>query len=512
MANAGSAALDKQFSLAENAEARSALKDALAPYSASISADWIGYLGRDMRLLELIRIRRHLMESDRLRRCDTDAARALADFLSIQAIGPLCRGQFESDPACPADLGALFRWAAERLHTYGVDQSRCLRELAVRVADWCSSQGLESVQIVDSPLGGTVPAKVIASVLKSRGIDAQVSEFLAPRLEKHSRLHSIRSAALVFCKQLGTADTVVLFPDEVVTGTRFRKLYRALSKLLGDRLVPIAMHTSDAAAKKADKAKLQKLRVELSLTRTGRGGAPTFTTFPHVPLMKIDQGAPMVSASPFFWGEVDLCAGKRKVNFVFGLVNEFRTIAQELLTSNVRTFDELWNILREDSSGCKTVGHEPFIKQTLDRMLPLIRWDELEDRARITFGDEYVGSRQSIDDAWVVRRHEWVLREIYEQLLPHCEDKSVPNAAGVIFNVLKYLFMARGGMERRSLPSDRDFCEYTIPYAFPLRCFHDELVRLVSDDTVGKAECFRTRLGIESARPRFHPFSDSSLQ
>ena len=152
--------------------------------------------------------------------------------------------------------------------------------------------------------------------MRANGIDVHVHEFLSPRLEKHGERHSIRAAAKSLCEGIPEGSGLVFYPDEVITGTRFRKLYAALSKLLGDRLVPIALEVRSVGAAVLSGDQLSRLHAILNTGKYATDGVPTHKIFPPAALIKIDDGPPIVASSPFFWAEVDLCAGKRKVNFV----------------------------------------------------------------------------------------------------------------------------------------------------------------------------------------------------
>jgi hypothetical protein len=387
---------------------------------------------------------------------------------------------FQPDPNCPPDLDRLYKWGAQQLHEYGKEQAECLATVASALARWSATMSHNMVVVVDSPLGGTVPAHVLSGALKKYGVSSEVREFLSPRLDQHAKKYSLKKAAADFCRSLPDGDYPVVFPDEVLTGTRFRKLYKALGKHLKSRVVPIALSVQSWSGTSRDSQKLERLRTELNALDCAKQGAPVFTEFPVGACVKVDEGAPVTLSAPFFWAEHDLAAGKRKVNLIFSLIDQIKTIANDLSDKHGTSIHKLELMWSQASDGTLITQSQPFLRMIVPGFVAQIDWESIEEQARDAFKAEYTGasSPRYLED--VRGRLNWLWNVIYDQLLPQCSQPlGGGDEAGMVCNALRDLYALAHGERRRPLPRDRDFCESTIPLAYPDLAFHEELVSLV---------------------------------
>jgi hypothetical protein len=376
---------------------------------------------------------------------------------------------------------------ASQLHDYGRDQSNALARAANIVATWCRSARIGRVAIVESPLGATVPARVLAEVLAHHGIQASTHEFLAPRFDKGGKRYSIRQAAKAFCASLPDGSHPVLFPDEVITGTRFAKLYGELEKHLADRLVPLAFQTWDATrAKPVPTKAAERLHTILSRKRTRFQGLPTKFAFPAALQFPLDSGAPFCASSPFFWAESDMFAGKRKINLLFGLIHSFRTIVEQLRDPHSAMLNHLCGVWGRSTDGSTITGHEVFLREILPRCTRALDWTLIDTNARTAFGAEYQGTAPDLHDGGVRDRMTWLLAQIRHQI-DGDPPISGPTEGWLVCHAVSDLFAFCSRPGSWVMPTNRDFCEYTLPFVPPFRELHDELVRLVVNDAMNQS-------------------------
>jgi hypothetical protein len=480
MSFSGSAQLAHQFEVMPSADADAAIRRILQGFPGGLSDSWVAYMARSLTRMRFFQIENRRTMSQQLRATGKPTAAALADFLEFQSIATPQR-PFAHDALAPDGIDKPYAWAAQRLHSYGELQSKQLGVVAAKLCRWAIEQGHPRVDIIESPLGATIPAQVIAGALRSHGIVVRIHEFLSPRLDRHGTKHSVRAAAKALAKHLASGDFPVLFPDEILTGTRFKKLHGALKKKLGSRLVPVGLEVASLVGVPPDEARLRELRTYLKGTSAAAEGAPTHTVLSPALSFKVDEGMPIVLSSPFFWAESDICAGKRKVSLLFGLIDLYRHIAHELSHPEGRAISVLSGLWGLSTDGIKSEGHEQFISQIVPPLAARIDWETIEASAKREFPDDYLGAHPNVSDDWVISRQEWILRSIYLQFSPTTEPTG-PSEAHTLLNALRALFASLDNSQRPPLPRDRDFCETTIPYALPMRAFHEELVRLVMDD------------------------------
>lgn len=472
--------LFQKFDLIPPDLAASEIRRTLHAFPEEVPQAWAEYLGRDMRTFKLADLNTRRIETATIRAAGTPLAIALANFLDFELVVGLAGMAFSADAKCPAGLEKLYRWGAQQLHAYGAPQAASLAQVADEIGQWCVAESHDRVIVVDSPLGGTLPAQVIGRLLQTRGVQAEIRQFLAPRLDKHAKKFSLKQAAAEFCRSLPSGGCPVVFPDEVLTGTRFRKLYRALGKHLADRLVPVALSAHSMTGSPNDSDKVKRLKAELSELKCAKQGVPVFTRLPTAALVKIDDGAPMTLSAPFFWAEMDLTAGKRKVNLVFSLIDQIKGLGQDLADKNGKLLFVLEHLWRESSDGLLISAAEPYLRQIVPKLVADIDWDAIGGAAREAFKAEYMGAAPPTDLQGVSLRFDWVLKAIYDQLTPTCSEWSGGGSpAGLVVNALRDLYAWTHGARRKAPPRDRDFCECTISLAYPDLAFHEELVSLV---------------------------------
>lgn len=486
MTFAGSWALARNFEAAPLDEILAAVRLSLESCPLSLDDADLKHLAAGATVMDLDRIKAIHEQMQVFRLSGHADAIALADVIEFLELTRLLRNPFEPDPQCPGSVSALVRWAASRLHAYGRPQSLILAKLAADISKWCEANRIGDIAIIDSPLGGSVPTQVIAAVLRRDGVRVTVHELLTPRLARHAHKHSIRAAAKRFCSQLASDSHYILFPDEFVSGTRMLKLYEALKRHLHGRLVPIALQVGHAGNPVRHHDNALKLIGILKECRKSLG-IPTFALFPQAAQFQVDRGSPFVAASAFFWSDMDLCAGKRKVNLLFGVLCQVRELSDELGNPDSQSMKVLCDLWRQSTDGTTYSGHEAELARILPPLVRSLDWAAIEAEARSAFPDEYLGQVQLANAMrGAVEKYNWIFEAIHRHAAESdAIDNSGASRAGLLSNALRDLFAYFNGHRRSPMPRDRDFCEYTLAYAEPLHAFHQALVHLVVTDVPG---------------------------
>jgi hypothetical protein len=414
-----------------------------------------------------------------------DKATAVADAIAVAPLASVIENPFAPDPAFPTEIEDLFRWAGTRLADYGSDQAAQLARLLSELAVWVRQCGYRDVYVLESPLGGTVPSVALSKILESHGVSAERVTFLAPRLKASTEKHCIRRAAQLLAQTRLTRSIPIIFVDEVITGSRFEKLYSELIRVVpADRLVPIAMEVHDYSLSPKDSHEAQRVGIRNRLRRTihAQNGAPVHRVFPPVPLIKVDAGKPFVLSAPFFWGEVDLAGGCRKVNFLFGLITEFKANCLALRNRSSNQMDAIKDMWKRAVDGSVYVDVDRHTEDILVHCAERFDWEKLEKEARRDFPHEYQGEPEpglvSDRKKFTDSRMKWLLAAIERAL-----EKEPEGYGGVFANALHHLFMYSVVLGREAAPRDRDFCEYTLPYSRPVKCFHEAIVEAIVERT-----------------------------
>ncbi|WP_322005111.1 hypothetical protein [Paraburkholderia tropica] len=480
----GPAELDVLMQPADPERAAALIRLLLNGYTGAVDEELISYLTAKVREIHAREIS-SVIEQRAIYRGGKPQAESVAfsDFLAVQCLSRLVDSHFDHDVIYPPSLVDVYEWGVCGLHQYALDQARQLARVAMEITSWCVAEGHSKVTIVDSPLGGTVPAQVMARVLEAEGIVVHVKEFLAPRLPRNSEKYSIREAVKNFIAEVELGNSPVLYPDEMISGSRFLNLYRALRKKLGDRLIPIALEVRSWNSTTGDTAvKTAEVVAEIRKNTANTASSLVHFRFPPSRQLTIDAGPPVIPNSPFYWGEVDTLAGKRKVNLVFDLINELRAISEAFKNPHSREILTLQRLWSKDTNGRIILGNLPYLQSVLPRAASQINWSNIEDAARTAFATEYVGKRPAVTPTHAIERLLWLKKEIVRDIDPVGVDNGKPSEAHVFANALQTMLNARAHGHRLPRPKNRDYCEYTIDYAMPLAAIHKKLVSLVVEE------------------------------
>ncbi|GAB7534275.1 hypothetical protein BGC_04800 [Burkholderia sp. 3C] len=422
--------------------------------------------------LEKIRIwnRRILANSAR-----DETGKAACLFWAAQAIANLVLTATALDPSKkhPAELTLAMERGAEGLYFVGKDQFSKLVHLINSIVMWAKSQEITTLFIVESPLGNTVPTQLLKLTCAAHSIPAEVRVWSAPRNDRRVRGRTVNDAASEFCDDLPETATVILL-DDVITGSRFIKLFDALREALGERsLVPAAMVFDRDRLTNFDRL---KHRVDQCAAELGFQHG--LTDFPAIPIFRIDAGELMRWESPVIWGESDLIAGKRKVNFIFTLINHLFDIAEDLIEDDSEYRHHLERSWQEDSSGqvySPPIPLKDILKNLCTRLNLFDFFKNLDKQAKAEFEDDYKGCVKYMDEKDVLDRWQWI-----EERFVEIASKSLNTTeAGFLWRACKDTFAATRHTHRPRPARDHDFSPYTLPYNPTIAAFNQRLLTLL---------------------------------
>ena len=241
---------------------------------------------------------------------EDDTGRAQRLFAQAQVLHEVLQERFDPRVVLPPLVTAVMSDAADGLFILGKAQFRRLKQLATDLADWISSKSFTSVALVESPLGNCVPTQVIEDLCRARGLPVRTIEWGFPRNDRAAVGRTLRDAAAAFAEQpeVATADCV-LFVDDVLTGTRFRKLAYSLRKEIGlSRCAAVAMRFEFPPTVGRSPYPRRSLD-KVADWGAAMGLRESVVEFPPLPVFAIDSDGPVYFESAVAWTDQDLVAG-----------------------------------------------------------------------------------------------------------------------------------------------------------------------------------------------------------
>lgn len=407
---------------------------------------------------------------------------AMRRFFAAQAMMDLLEGSLEASTSFPPLVKRVLKDGAEGLFKLGRPQFVRLAKLACELTGWLITRGHKTVTLVEAPLGNTVPVAVMREVAHLRGMNARIVEWGCPRNDRPSKGMTVRDSAKALATLPDVSDAeIVLFVDDALTGSRFRKMAGELRRMVGnDRVAVVAVRFrfhSGTGAKPFNVRDMGTVESWAEVMSLPQG----VVDFPALPTFNIDKHGSVYLASAMAWGDVDLVAGKRKTNLVFHLVERFEAIALRLAEPDgeCRRFleRELWS---RDVRGREFVCTPGLINQVFSRIFeeaPVADlFQKVRASARAAFPDDYLGRRFEFNEAQVRRRSDWLRTCIFEAAHGQIDE----SRAWVLSRAITDIHDAglTGGKDKPS--RDHDYGQYTIPWNPDLQTFHHHLVELVT--------------------------------
>lgn len=406
-------------------------------------------------------------------------AKSAKRFWAAQALAipVLCREPLSPAKADPVAI-RLLQVGADALYDAGYLQFEKLRLICSELVSWLSKQAWPRAVLVESPLGNCVPAAVFHSLASRAGLNTEVVTWNAPRNDRAGAGWTVSDSTGSLSGDVDPGD-LVIFADDVITGTRFVKTFDALSREFPGRVLPIAMAFKDPTRSSTSLDQLKRVQTRASKAEKLLGCAHTFVEFPMLSAFHIDAGEPVYWESPVIWGETDLVAGKRKVNLIFNLIDHLFYTLKDLAEPTSKLAKYLLKAWSQNTTGESYAFAAGIREQFFSKLVNELGADEvrltLAARGRDVYPADFTGAVDSIDEGEVKQRWDW-LRTTFLEL---AEAKLRPEEAYVLWRAFDETFAA-SHTEVRPRPSrDHAYAAYALRFNDTVRSFHEHLVRRI---------------------------------
>ncbi|MBY5549107.1 hypothetical protein HFO61_20235 [Rhizobium leguminosarum] len=390
-------------------------------------------------------------------------------------------------PGVAADdrIAAIMRSGADGLIEVGESQFRRIAALAVDLVEWLDRSGHKRIAVLESPLGNSLVTQALRDVGASKGITLTPVVWNAPRNDRSSRGHTVGQSATQFALDTKDFDLVV-YLDDVVSGSRFIKLHDALLRALGQqRLLSIAMVFQDPYGK-TDPQLRQRLRRRLDEQMKWVGAPMSWVTFPQLRIFSADGGHQSAWQTPIIWGESDLVAGKRKVNLVFTLLDHFFAILDDLGSPRSRFRPYLELAWCTDTSGRPSTFAPGFLEASFRNYAKVLRSPtfkvDMWKRAIERFEKDYSGEIEWFGSEGAKERIDWIRDAFLEWGFAHVDDHRI---AHLVWNAIDAVFVTSYPFEKPRPSRDQDATPYTMDYNVNLQALNRHLRKRILEMAAG---------------------------
>jgi hypothetical protein len=365
---------------------------------------------------------------------------------------------------------------ADGLFEFGQLQCEVLAKVALDLTDWIAACETKSVALIESPTGNTVPVQVISDLLRLRGVEASTILWNAPRNDRPARGRTVTDSARDCAADARDFELVILI-DDAISGTRFLKFFDALAPEIGPkRLLQVAMFFRDDSRPGLDShPNRERLLRRLREQRDEIGYEKLWRDFPALPLYKLDWGPSGRWQCPVVWGDSDMIAGKRKVNFIFAMLDHCFDILQDLATPDSVFRPYLTRAWSQNTAG-NGFTFAPGLLETAFRNiaadLRLTEFHEfLRKKAEIRFPDDYTGNIAFLEKDGGEQRWTWLSETFLSEAKSHIEE----DRAGMAWNAFTTTFSASFPGQEPRARRDEDAAPYVLPFNDTIRAFNEQL-------------------------------------
>jgi len=386
---------------------------------------------------------------------------------------------FKSNHGVPPWFKKIFENAASALYEHGNAQFKDLNDALNRIADVVISKGSKNVGILILPQGNVIPSELLKSKLKPHGIRVSMIPAMPPRNDKPKVGQTVKGVLESTIKDKHKGLDLFILIDEVVTGSRFKKIFLALKSVFGSHLLAFALVSPKLGFLNHHHMRIMdglKKRLE---QHQGSiiSESDYWIEFSDLPYMKIDSGAPVRYEPPFIWGEEDFVNGSRKVNLTFAMIDQVKYIVKSLKSKqNFR--DKLKKIWGEGKQGGLNIIPDHVIVSACEDLESCIDWGQLHEQARSKFEGDYKGDIHSLDENDVKKRMDWLFGSIEKQFTPLVDA----NRGGFALNLIDGMLGIMSSNEFSGADKNYDYIQYTINYCDGLQGFHKALMfKLMGD-------------------------------
>lgn len=365
---------------------------------------------RNEHLEELMKWNHHLAASPVRDQIGTNAAEFfVAQTLATTVMRPKALDQIFS---YGAEVDAVMAKGGDGIFEVGRPQFELLAHLAKALVDWMSAKGSRKPLLVESPLGNSLVVQVVGDYASKKGFPVETYTWMTPRNERQNRGITLRESAK-WLKEAAAEHNVVIFIDDVSTGTRFKKMLDAMVRELGeDKLVAIALAVPQETAKNQERR--QKLQANLVKLSAKHGFKTVWNELPYLRGFKFDDGPYCKWHNPLVWQDSDLIAGKRKVNLIFTLLDHLFVIIDDLASEQSYHRNRLEHIWTQNTAGDHFVMAPGLTQSTFQKINATLECSKvkamIEASARTEFPSDYAGKLLlgGDEDAFVMQRWDWL--------------------------------------------------------------------------------------------------------
>jgi len=358
----------------------------------------------------------------------------------------------------------------------GWSQFGALTRTAQELVDWMRARRANSIAIIESPIGNSLPVQLICDLALPIGLPVSVVQWNAPRNDKPSHGRTVEEAAEDCAAAVRDQDYVVLL-DEVLSGSRFLKLFDALVDRVGSRrFVSIGMAFTDTS--RADlMANPNRPRLKRRLEEQGaRVGYPRpWQDFPLQRLFKIDGGSHARWQSPVIWGDCELAAGKRKVNLIFTLLDHCIGLLTDLTRERSVFREYLERAWSKNTAGAVFESAPGVLRSTFAEIVTGLRIEDfrrlLSSMARERFPEDYLGKVATIGKSGVEERWLWLC----ETFIAAAKERVTEQQAWTAWNAFDATFAASFPDRPPAPRRDTDAAAYTLPFHETILAFNQKL-------------------------------------
>lgn len=382
-------------------------------------------------------------------------------------------------------ISNLLKVGAEALYEFGNPQFVKLAELVSRILNWLEVQSIKKFVVLECPLGNSIPVQVLVDSATKRGIEMRSLQWNVPRNDSKNKGRTVFDAANDIANQIH-ADELVIYLDDALTGTRFIKIYDALNKALqSNKLLAVAMQFIDLqltithSIKKNQERLIKRLKEHALKTKFQF----TYTKFPVIQTCKVEIDYYANWESPVIWGDVDLVAGKRKVNLIFNLLDFIFIILNDLTLHNSQFASFLINAWKEDTDGNLYQFAPGSMSKVFKKLIEKINMTELEDhlknRAIDKFKCDYYGDIDQLDESGISERWMFLKTEFQK----FAKTRISEHEANFLWRAFDSTFAS--SIFEKKIRSNRDhsYASYAIPYNSTISSFNIHLRKLIINNS-----------------------------
>jgi hypothetical protein len=409
--------------------------------------------------------------------------RAATQFWAVQTLVTTAMRSAALDRSAKYSPGVerAIRRGADGLFEVGQSQFETLASLTADIIDWLVARNAGPVAIIESPIGNTVPVQLLVDLASERGLQSSVVQWNTPRNDRRSRGRTAKDAAKKLAVAVKDFDYVV-FLDEVLLGSRYTKLLRAIHPHIApNKLLAIAMlfdDTSRPALKTSDTR--QHLIEELKTRGKKMGFENPVRVFPLLRLFKLDAGNPCKWETPVIWGDSDLIAGKRKVNLIFTIIDHCLGVLQDLSKDKSEFRPHLIRAWSQDTQGQAFVFKRSLIQQLFRGIVTRLPFSTfrnlLWEMAKHQFPSEYMGDVEAQDRCAAEEQWRW-LREAF---ITEAKKRIGEQDAWTSWNAIDTAFAASFQEHKPKARRDLDATPYTLPFNDTICSFNRRLRELLT--------------------------------